>query len=108
MFVRKGRSQTCDRIGKARLMQRNYIHIALAEQEVLLSRLPRKIQSVELRGFIEYEGLRRIKILRLPVSHNSASEADDTVIRIHNREHYPVPELVPDSFFGKCYKPRLT
>ena len=49
------------------------------------------------QAFIKDLCLRRVQILGLRVAHDTASEADDPMIGVHNREHHPVPELVIDA-----------
>ena len=45
-------------------------------------------------AFIKDRSLRRVQVLRLSVTHHSASKSDHAVIHIHDRENNPVPELI--------------
>ena len=74
-------------------MHGNYIHIALAQNNISASGCPGKIQPVQISSFVKHRRLRRIQILGLTVSHNTAPEADHPVVQILNGVHDPVPEL---------------
>ena len=70
-------------------MQRDHIHITLAEDHIA-----GVIKTKQIAALIEDLCLRRVKVLRLGISHHTTAKSDDTVVRIHDREHDSVPELV--------------
>ena len=94
LLRRKSSPQRRHSLRKARLMHGDHVHISFTEDHIGLPAHTRQIQSVEVPALIEDPGLRRIQILGLSISHDSAAEADDTVMNIHNRKNNAVPELV--------------
>jgi len=90
----KCRSQRCHRIGKPCLMHGYHIHISFTQDQIIFSRGSCNIQPVQIPAFIKDRSLRRVQVLRLSVTHHSASKSDHAVIHIHDRENNPVPELV--------------
>ena len=103
---RKRRSKRRHRIVKACLMESDYIHISLAQQQLRLLCHPRKVQPEQVAALVKNRGLRRVQILRLAVSHYTSTEPDHFIMYIHNREHGTVPELiVASSSLINCDKP---
>ena len=49
-----------------------------------------------MRGFVKDQRLGGVKILGDTVSHDAPAESYDTAVRIHDRKHDPVPELIMD------------
>ena len=94
MLFRKCRSQRGHRIGKARLMHGNDIHITLTEQHILLSGGSRIIQSIQVAALVKQLRLRGIQILWLTVTDDSSSEAYDFSRSIKDRKNHPAPEFV--------------
>ena len=90
-------SQRCHRIGKARLVHGDHIHISLTEDEIILPRRPCHIQAVQVTALVKNLRLRRIQVFRLAISHDTATKSDHTVIHIHDRKDHTVPELVVHS-----------
>ena len=90
----KCRSQRCHRIGKPCLMHGYHIHISFTQDQIIFSRGSCNIQPVQIPAFIKNRSLRRVQVLRLSVTHHSASKSDHAVIHIHDRENNPVPELI--------------
>ena len=76
------------------LVHGDHIHIALAQDQIVFSGRPCRIQSVEIPAFIEDLRLRGIQIFRFSVSHDTSAKSNDTVIDIHDRKDDTVPEFI--------------
>ena len=70
----KCRSQRCHRIGKPCLMHGYHIHISFTQDQIIFSRGSCNIQPVQIPAFIKDRSLRRVQVLRLSVTHHSASK----------------------------------
>ena len=102
LLHRKCRSQGCHCLSEARLVHGDHIHISLAQDDIACPGGSCEIQSVEVPPLIEDHGLRGVQVFRFPVSHDSATEADDSVVNVLYGEHDAIPELTAQSpLFGK-------
>ena len=95
----EGCSKRSHGVGKTGLVQRDHIHITLAQKEIRLPRCPCPVQSIQVSALIKHRRLRRIQILWLCIPHNTPSEADHPAVHVHDRKNDPVPELVINTFF---------
>ena len=99
MAACKCRSKRRCRIVKPGLVQRDNIHIALAEQYLRPPGLPCEVEPVQVPAFVEYFRFRGIQIFRLAFPHKPAAESDDFMMHIHNRKHRTVPEFIMRAAF---------
>ena len=75
-------------------MHGNHIHVALADQHALFPGRPGHVQAIEIPALIKDRRLRRVQIFRLSVSHDTAAEADYTVVYVHNGKNDTIPEFI--------------
>ena len=94
MLGGEGRSQGSHRVFKARLMHGNHIHVALADQHALFPGRPGHVQAIEVPALVEDCRLRGVQIFRFSISHDTAAEADDPVVHVHDRKNDTVPEFI--------------
>ncbi len=95
----KRRTKRRNRIVKACLMQRNGVHIPLTQQVVVLFRPARYVKPIQMSALFKNRRLRRVQILRKRIPHNTSAKCDNLTVRIHNREHNTVPELIAHAAF---------
>ena len=94
MLGGKSRSQGSHRILKACLVHGNHIHVALADQHALFPGRPGHVQAIEIPALVEDCRLRGVQIFRFSISHDTAAEADDPVVHVHDRKNDTVPEFI--------------
>ena len=90
----KRRSQRSHCIGKSCLVHGDYIHVALAQDQVIFPGGSGYIQSVQITALVKNTGLCRIQVLGLAVSHHSPAKSNHPVIDIHDWKNNTIPEFV--------------
>ena len=74
---------------------------------MLLPRLLRVAETEEVSRLVEEPGLRAVQVLRLPLAHHTATEADDAAVDVHDREDDTVKELVVRAPLGEVHETGL-
>ena len=90
------RAERGDGIRKARLIQRDHIHIALREDQPLFAGFPRELHGKEVSALFERDGVCGVEIFRNAVvlQNRSAAECDHRAAQIEDRKDHAVAEFI--------------
>ena len=98
LFFGQRRAQRGDRLGEARLGQRNHIHITLGDDDLAaVARGPKRLgQAVKSAALVEERCLRRVQVFGLAVAQDPPAEGDHPAPPIGNGEDDAAAHAIED------------
>ena len=94
LLLRQRGAQGGHRVGKARLVHRDHIHVPLAQDQLLAVAALGKIEGKEVPAFFEYRGIAAVEVLGALFSQISTAKGDNIPPQIDDGKDGPVAENI--------------
>ena len=87
-------AQRCNSIFKARRVQSDNVHITLTQDHGISGMIAGKIECKQMTALFEARRIRRVKVFRLGIIHDTSTKRHDISRCINDGKHHTVAEIV--------------